>query len=207
MTGVVGVPGTWGSKGGWWSDGSDFWQHVASLGLEPVRIEGKPFEWSTELGTSLCFWRQWGIGSGSVKTWQYAGKALGYYLSDLPPSERAVIAHSHGGQLAFYAAADGWLIDRLMTVGTPVRADMEAVVAQARPNIRQWWHVCDMEDDRIARWGAFGDGRWFRVTRTFPQAGINFRAANIGHSGLLEDPSVFHYWKDLGLAEFLKGTH
>lgn len=202
---LVAVQGTWGWNDVWWQDGSAFWNWMRRRGVEPVRVSGKPFEWETGLGSSIYFWRRWGWGRKGVEAWEYAGKAFYYYCDILNFDECNVLAHSHGGQVALYGAAEGIKIRKLVTVGTPVRADLEDVLAKALPNISEWWHLYDKDEDRTAERGAFGDGRLGRVVRTFLRDKVvNVGLPGIGHSGLLKDPSVFHFWDDQGVLEFLR---
>lgn len=202
---VTAVQGTWGWEGGWWEDGSRLWAYLAPFGIRPARVGDLPFVWSTDLGGTWQFWRRWFGGEPRWSDWEAGGYALAYFLRHAPESERVVLSHSHGGQVALHAAALGARIDRLITVSTPVRADMAGTVAKARPHIGEWWHVCDLEHDRTAWWGAFGDGH-VGNKREFRDADHNIRIAGIGHSGLLEDPKLFPLWQKRGLIDFLRGT-
>lgn len=200
MTHVTAVAGTWAWRSAWWQDGSDFWRYMATHDIHPARIGGRPFRWSTDLGNSWKFWES------RRSQWEAGGDALAYYLDALPESERVVIAHSHGGQCAAYCAAHAGLkIRTLITVATPVRADMEAVWRKARPNIGTWWHVCDADTDRIAWWGAFGDGR-VGNTRQFREADRNIPLKDIDHSRPLNNPDRFYLWEDTGAIALIKGA-
>lgn len=196
---VVGVAGTWAWKSAWWQDGSPFWRYMERRGVYPARINGLPFRWSTDLGGTWKFWQT------RHSQWEAGGDALAYYLDALPEQHRIVLAHSHGGQCVAYAAALGVKIDRLVTVATPVRADMDGTWRLARTAIRQWTHVLDSEGDKTAFWGAFGDKR-LGNQRHFDHADANVKIADIGHSGLLSDPAHFHWWEDAGLIDRLKGV-
>jgi hypothetical protein len=196
---VVGVPGTWAWKSAWWQDDSPFWRYMHSHDIHPARLDGHPFTWSTDLGNSWKFWER------RRSDWIACGDALGYYMHYIPEQYRVALCHSHGGQGAFFCAAKGIKIDRLITVGTPCRADMVEVIEKARPNIRMWTHVLDSKDDRVARWGSLGD-RKFSTQRHFDQADANVKIAGIGHSGLLSDPKLFHWWQEAGLIDRIKGV-
>lgn len=202
---VTAVQGTWGWRWRWWQDGSEFWRCLAPHGLVPARIlDGKPFEWETGLGSSLFFWRRWGWGDKGVEAWRYAGIALAYYLAHLPYEDRVVVGHSHGGQPALFCAAEGVPIKRLLTIGTPVRADMQDVIRRARPNLGTWWHVASLEQDWTAVWGRFGDGA-IGGGRQFRAADMNILIPGIGHSELFLNQSAFHVWHDQQLIPFLRG--
>lgn len=196
---VVGVPGTWAWKSAWWQDGSPFWRYMQTHDVYPARINGLPFRWSTDLGNSWKFWE------GRRSQWEAGGDALAYYLDALPEQHRVVLAHSHGGQCAAVCAALGVKIDRLITVGTPVRDDMAGAWRLGRLSIRQWTHVMDSEGDHVAWWGAFGD-RKLGNRRHFDLADANVKIAGIGHSGLLSDPTQFRWWHEAGLIDRIKGV-
>jgi hypothetical protein len=196
---VVGVAGTWAWKSAWWQDDSPFWRYMHSFDILPARIGGLAYRWSTDLGDSYNPFKS------RRSQWEAGGDALAYYYDAIPKHERVAIAHSHGGQCVAYCAALGVEIDRLITVGTPCRADMRTVWARARPHIRQWTHVLDSDSDRVAWWGAFGD-RKFGNQRHFEAADANVKIAGIGHSGLLSDPEQFHWWQGAGLIDRIKGV-
>ena len=199
---ITAVQGTWGWSQQWWQLGSEWWRFMGQHDAQPNTVNGRLFRWSTGLGSSLQFWRR----DRHVVEWEAAGDALSYYLDGVPLEERIVVAHSHGGQVAFFAASN-LPIHRLITIGTPVREDMRDVVQSALPNLGSWMHVCDIASDYTAWWGAFGDGhvgnaREFTVEH--PHFAGNVQIANIGHSGLLNDPSTFTYWTEAGLLQFLR---
>jgi pimeloyl-ACP methyl ester carboxylesterase len=200
---VVAVGGTWALTGGWWQPSSAFFEAMGPQGVMPALICGEPFEWETGLGDSLKFWLS---DAARTRGWLYAGKALRWYHDALPLEQRIVIAHSHGGQVAFECATM-LPIHRLITVGTPVRKDMSQTVALALENIGSWMHVCDIKSDKSAWWGAFADGQ-VGITREFKFAHPHFlgntKIPGIGHSGLLNDADQFHWWLDAGLIDFLK---
>jgi hypothetical protein len=71
------------------------------------------------------------------------------------------------------------------------------------PNIGRWHQVCDRDTDRIAWWGAFGDGH-FGNSRIHPHAHRNVLVPEISHSKLLSDPQYFEHWRTHGLIDFLR---
>jgi pimeloyl-ACP methyl ester carboxylesterase len=199
---AVGVAGTAGWRDTWWKDGSPLWAHLATLGITPARVGGRPFRWSTDLGWTWQFWRSW-FGQMRHSDWEAGGDSLASYLEHLPFEDRNVIAHSHGGQVALYCAALGVPIHRLLTIGTPVREDMGDVIAAARPHIDKWHHVYDPRWDLWARLGMVGDGR-LGGCRMFPPADANLAVRRVGHGGLLMKPARFALWQEVGLADFLR---
>lgn len=206
---VTGVAGTWGLRGGWWKDGSPFWDFMRLHEIEPcvLRFDGegdaKHFEWETALGNSYKFWT-WGKDYRR-RNWLYAGEALSWFLDSLPLSDRNVIAHSHGGQVATACAARGVRLNRLLTVATPNRADMTDLYEQAAERIGRWHHVYDKDMDHVAWWGQFADGQVDPCrNRGIAQAHQNIALAGIGHSGLLNDPKLFPLFESEGLIELFR---
>jgi pimeloyl-ACP methyl ester carboxylesterase len=206
---LIAIAGTWGWKSPWWKAGSLFWAYMKGQGIEQLTVaaddhlpeaERVAFEWSTDLGNSWKFWQS------RRSQWEAGASSLLYFVNaaDVPEGDVVIVAHSHGGQVALLAAARGLCINRLVTIGTPVRADLAEAIAKARPNIKQWWHVCDAKSDKTAWWGAFGD-RHFWNRRDFPQADRNIRLDRIAHSKLLNNVELFDYWELTGLVAFLKG--
>lgn len=191
MARIIPIAGTWGWRDRWWKRDSPLMQY---LGADVVHVAGRPYRWSTDL-IGWKFWRR-----ERLSDWEAGADALAYFCETIPYFDRNLIAHSHGGQVALFAAASGLKIRRLLTISTPVRDDVP--VQKARPNIGHWRHVCAADDDRIARWGMFGDGR-IATRRVFTDPGAaadtNVRVPGIGHSRLLTDPACFELWHTLGL--------
>lgn len=208
MTRVVGVEGTCGWRAGWIKPDSSLWVYLAQFCISPALVGGQHFRWNSGLGRSL---NPFLPASSRTAQWSYGGTALGGWMDGLlDKGERVVIAHSHGGQVALHAAAQGFWIDRLLTVATPAeREDMKDVIAAALQHIGQWLHVYPLEHDGIAWLGGtiLGDGKLGaqRVFDLSPEKGRNIGIAGIGHSGLLEDIALRPLWKSEGLVEFLKG--
>lgn len=199
-------------KNRWWQSESAFAQFMRSLDCI-MKDEDQPFVWSTDLD-GIQFWRRWPIFFGKVsrtrdhRDWIAASENLIRYIEapgcSMPIYDRNLIAHSHGGQIVFYAASFGLKIRRLITVSTPERADMSDVIIKARPNIEHWIHIYDKNRDRIADWGAIGDGSFSRE-RSFGKGPNNTIAAeNISHSKILTDPAFIPYWRTQGWADYLR---
>lgn len=215
---VIPVPGTHGDDGCltglWWQSGSPLMRVLTHAGLYHLN-EHRPFTWSCDLNGHR-FWRHWLGMNDPHRDWIAGGYALSYYLWPVHQEadeyvavrERNILAHSHGGQVVFYAAAYGGLrINRLLTVGTPIRRDMQAVIEKARPNIRQWLHVRG-DDDAVALFGGIGDGRasFSRDFEQDPSRGPDWTdiVPGVGHSGVLHDPTMFYRWHHCAWIEFLK---
>lgn len=174
MSATILVGGTWSLENGdvdsldlhvaanefdalpWWHPLSTFGQEATAHG---VQLAAEPFVWSTELDGLRG--KNWG--------WWAAGQALRYFAhgeyppvvinihGDQPAQRVNVIAHSHGGQVAIYAAAQGLLIDTLVTVASPVRRDLRRFRKAARVNIRRWIHIYS-PNDPVQLEGCIGDG-------------------------------------------------
>lgn len=213
MIPVLLVHGTWSAdfsrkgRSQWFEPGSPFITMLERRGLDASYFD--TFEWTGDLSGLARLWPWNWFTTPQHRDWLACGRSIGYVLDPkgcpVPHEYRNVIAHSHGGQGVFHAAANGVKIHRLVTVATPVREDMEAVVAAARPNIDQWVHVFDPTlKDRMQVLGEIGDGRlgW---KRRFDLADENISIAGSGHSGVLCQPEWFPQWGSRGLAAFLRG--
>jgi hypothetical protein len=175
--------------------------YLESRGLHNLSGDGTiPYAWSTDLD----------FAQGDHQAWMAGGKALFYYLvpplnpaGAWPPAETVIVTHSHGLQVALYAAALGLKIDRLLTFMGPVRKDMMSIAEQARKNIRSWRFVRSDESDRWQWFGELFDGH-LGVVRNHPLADINERVPHVGHAGVLRDPANFPLWESNGWIDFLK---
>ena len=213
----------------WWKAGSAFHAAAVSADLEFL-LQYDPFIWSTELDglarmqRAAQFWKWFKKQKPPVhRDWVSGGRGVRLVyenavtvdveklLSAMPTRMRLIypkvriIAHSHGGQVALYAAAQGLHIDRLITVGTPVRADMQKCLELARPNIDKWLAIKDADTDKMAFGGQFGDGALnFGRRKWDTEYGPDIISAhgNIGHSKVLRT-SIAH-WKTEGWFDFLK---
>lgn len=202
-TKVVLVPGTWG--GAWCQPGAPFFEFLKTRGFSPVYFQG----WSCDVDGLPTLGK---IREGrSHANWMSGGWALRYLLEDLPLEDRNVIAHSHGGQIALYAAGQADLeLNRVITVCTPVRGDLRDLAARARTRIQAHRQIYAAGWDFWMRAGEFIDGH-FGWQRDMAFAHENQAFKGIGHSGLLNDPRFFELWNaDTALHEapidFLKGT-
>lgn len=214
VAGTGGWNDTGAPKRRWWQKGSNFAGFMAGINCIMLYPD-QPFIWSTDLG-GIQFWRRWPIWFGTVarlrdhRDWVAAGENLERYLNALghpePYENRNVIAHSHGGQVVFYACAFGLKIRNLITVATPDRADMDETIRAARPNIGFWAHICDSRADSIASWGQFGDGslrrdRTFNVPELRPD--VRVQISGISHSRILSDSTKIPLWESEHLADYL----
>lgn len=186
----IAVAGTWGERSArnFALPNSAFSMNLETLGYVPAS-ELQPFEWSTEID-GLC---------GKHAVWRFAGLSLFYYVAPplypearIPGDQTLVIAFSHGAQVALYAFAAG-LKGRLVTVNPPIRTDMEATIAQARPNILRWINLYGDWRDLWAALGALRDGH-LGIRRKMPQADDNILVP--GPHGAALTPRYNGAWAD-----------
>lgn len=191
------VEGTWGSKRGeldWWRFGSPFWHYLITSGFARTAVPvTKKFHWDDSVEGIF----------GKNKRWKLGGERLGYYAKAYrnPNRKLLVIAHSHGGQVAAYAASKGMRIDCLVTVATPVRKDMKQTYEYARGNIGCWIHLYSDRSDWMQWFGSWFDGSW-RLRRKMSYADQQIQIPGVGHSGLL-NPAM---WDRYNLPNRIKMT-
>lgn len=186
----------------WSSPTSDLSKYLERYGLINIAESATlPFDWSDDLDFT----------KKNHHDWQAGGRSLFSYIvpplrpADCwPPSQTVVVTHSHGLQVALYAARFGLKIDRLLDIAGPVRSDMMDVARLARPNIRRWRHVHSDSSDRWQWFGEFLDGH-LGIVRRHPLADDNVGIPRVGHGGLLRDPKYYDLWLLDGLIDFLKG--
>lgn len=199
------VPGTWsrGESGQpqWWEAGSPFTRFMASQGWWLLTLDHAIWTGDLEGGPMeryLLF--RWIDRGGWHRDWRHGGEVLAHaLLAHVERGTATVIAHSHGLQVVLYALADhpDVEIPALVSVGSPVREDMRAVAAGARPRIGRWLHRHADWSDRWQWLGASGDGL-LRIRRRHPLADRNDGVRGVGHSRLLSDPTAYHYWIERG---------
>lgn len=167
----------------WWERGSEFCRHMATQNL--ILHAAGALEWSTSLD---------GIPTrkGHV-IWKGAAKHLVCHLERVPLHQRNLIAHSHGGNVVFHALAYGLRINNLITVGTPVRSDMEASILKGLGNCAYWHHIYDSKTDRVSIMGALFDGS-LRIRHHFDLADSQDNIKGIGHSKILNDYQSIQLW-------------
>lgn len=208
MTRILPVQGTWGwgRDGGqqWWQAGSPLMTFLEQHGCTVLGGD-RPYLWDTDLD-GVHWWHRRGK---KHTNWEAAGTALYAYLVNplvtteyVPVADRNLVAHSHGAQVVAYACQAGLKINKLMTLGSPVRSDMRDVYRAARPNIGAWLHVHSDGGDKMQWLGELFDGH-LGVVREQPYADANVFVPGVDHSRLLNDPSVFACWERFNLLSFL----
>jgi hypothetical protein len=198
----------------WFLLKSPFERFLASHGVEQLE-PGDPFIWSTDVN-GVKGWLRWfgnESAAGDHQDWHAGGLALKWRMQTYPRQHRTMIAHSHGGQLAAYAAAEGLQIPVLVTVATPVRRDMSHVWKRARPNIGCHLHLYAPGGDWIQILGQWGDGLWSSGRKlAFTDADgrerwgahLNHAVPLMQHSRILSDPTCFAWWVQNGWIDLMR---
>jgi hypothetical protein len=186
----------------WFCPGHQFGQFLADQGVAPIYDDGpRPFIWSTDLDGVP------GVASGT-RDWAAGGAALSYFVRlylRMPGFRTALIVHSHGLQVAAFAAAEHDLkIQTLISMGSPIRQDLGAQYKALRANTQYWLHVHSDNTDRFQILGELFDGH-VGIVREAPLADKNDFVAKVGHSELLRDKAQYHHWVERGWLSQLKG--
>lgn len=216
---IATIAGTWGRSGlpagthvppsrsgsyYWWKPPSVFTANLKAAGLELVS-ETDYFDWSTNLD---------GV-KGPNSDWSTAGKALYWWWRAHGRQPLSVIGHSHAGQVVAYALTYGsWdaepmRLEHLVTVGSPVREDVEALwerVAELNL-VEDWTHLYAdekivMPDDLGYQMiGAEPHSSSWEPTRLMRHATRNVEVVPaVTHHGLVW-PQL---WNDKNLWQYLK---
>ena len=172
-------PGAVPTPADWWHPASAFVAALQAAG-HTLASPDDPFSWTGDVEGLV----------GDDREWQEAGKALRWYLQSYPVD--AIIAHSHGGNVAALALAGGAMVDILVTVATPVRPELAAVYASAKLHCGRWTHVRSDGTDHWQRWGTrtwadwLRPWRWGAFERDMTSADCNVFVPGVSHAGLLE---------------------
>lgn len=193
----------------WWEARSPLCHFLTGREFTILGAE-RPYVWESGLDGTGWFGRaqrhlKWRAAAHNLYTYLVPPLAQTEWREDYVRIEhRNVVAHSHAAQVVAYACALGLKINRLVTIGSPVRADMAAIYEDARQNIGQWLHVYSDKSDRIQWYGTLWDGH-FGIVRKQKFADVNLMIPKVSHSRLLNDPMCFPLWELNGLVDFLHG--
>jgi hypothetical protein len=205
VQGTHGYAGTDADAQQWWWPGdathpaSPWVREASRRGLTILGDPGAPFVWSTDLAGAKPRWFR---RSPALTTWKAAGEAVREYCWARSVRAVQLVAHSHGGQVAAYAAARrlaGFRVSTFVTLATPVRRDMEPVYRAARAGCTWWEHVHGGRRDSLQLLGSLFDGTLGRM-RAMPEACHNTELPDAGHHDVL-DVAV---WDRYDLWRFLR---
>lgn len=101
------IHGTWANNESWWRWPSEFPQYIDLQACDVYKKE-HPYTWS---------------GDNTDEARREGGKILLDWVHEHPVQKLIIIAHSHGGNVAFIASQIGLKIHKLILMGTPIRTD------------------------------------------------------------------------------------
>lgn len=101
------VHGTLANTYSWWQQGSNFWNHINNQ-VSDIYAGSNPYSWT---------------GTNSHAARMNAAQDLVTWVQQNPSAYLRCIAHSHGGNVCFLATRLGLRIDKLITLGTPIRLE------------------------------------------------------------------------------------
>lgn len=201
LTPLIIVPGTWewpSATPTWYDADSPFAGYLTTHGWAVATgADARPFVWSTR-ATGYQLWDKilrrtdqmhadWAAAGANLYAWVVPPLAPDRRI---PPAQTTVLTHSHGLQVALYAAAMGLKIHTLIDICGPTRRDYdERDLRTARANIGYWWHLHSDRSDWWQVLGSLGDGTPRGITRANPLADLNQQLPSAGHSKLLKDPT------------------
>ena len=176
MIEYVPIAGTNEHGASWCKPGSLFDTYLTRLGI--TRRQAARQFWSRALAGTFF------TGSGH-RVWQFGGDDLRVYLDSISSYRLArtiLIAHSYGGAVLAYALAKRPRIrvGAIITVGTPIRRDLDEVWEVARTSTQ--WHV-HLYGTGFGSWMRWV-GQRGRFARRMRWADLNYSVKG-GHSGVL----------------------
>lgn len=199
---VLLVEGTW--RGAWAQARSRFSRMLRDAGFVTEHFQA----WTRNVDGVPSLWQR-----GRHRSWIAGGYAFADKVRLLraqhPGALIVAVCHSHGLQPILYGLArneDVWL-DRLISVCSPVRRDMQRQATGAVKRIGRWRHVFSSGWD-FWQWAgelAIGHLQLWRE-RKWRQAHQNVPIDRIGHSKLLNNRRFLDLWKTDGMLDFLRGA-
>ena len=204
------IPGTWAYQGSAWNlRGAPLVEHLLEQGLEPLSPDGEPFDWTENAGG---LWAQAVFTGSAFRDWEAAGESLRWYAHAKYPPARdgrlipvSLLTHSHGLQVAAFAATQGLVLDTVMSLAGPVRRDlMSQYRALRNQTLHRWIDVWAHEPLWAGGlpWQKLGS----RFNRRDNPAAFPFHVdvGDLSHRGVLE---VENPWKKFGLARAFLDPH
>lgn len=202
------LAGTWENNPEWIENPAHPFQvMLQSQGFQTARsTAGTPFRWLTKVG---------GLPLVNRGIWEDTALDLLSFCEGFPYRDLNFLGFSHGGQPAIIAigklAEKGVRVRSLVTVGTPVRADVPA--RQAAGNVDCWLHIIDRDFDRMALHrkmlhrtlaGQIFDGSLSQERRFLLPGVENILVPGIGHGHVLHDAELIPLWISEGWMETLR---
>lgn len=151
-----------------------------------------PFYWSTDLTR-----RAW-VSGGLSLIWYLTAK-----MDRFEGQPLRLITHSHGIQVAAYAAHFGLEIETLIAISPPYRSNLAPQYAALRAQTKHFLTIHAKEFDEWAISGSWWGGTIPPYPPVF-DADMRDVIPGIGHSNVIYDPAFFHLWRDLGWASLLR---
>lgn len=180
----------------WFHPKHPFAKMLQDSGISVLDDNGLPFIWTTNVDGLV-------VERKNHIDWSAGGAALSYFTRMKQETVPDIIAHSHGLQVVLYACANhGMRVNVLISVGSPVRKDMEEIAKKARLNIGHWIHIHSDKSDKWQWLGELFDGK-FGIVREHPLADRNDFVPKVGHSELLRDPKKYPLWKQKGWLDYV----
>lgn len=176
----------------WWMGDSAWLKFMQAQGFAVVDPED-PFFWSTDLTR-----RAW-IACGISIVWYVALK----WPKGVPLK---IVCHSHAIQGIAYAAYYGLEIDTLISIGPPLRKDMELQYQALRFRTKKWITVHAKEPDEMAILGGFDLDGDLSDWKYPPKFNADYRdiIPGVSHSKVLYDPEYFKWWTEAGWLDLMK---
>lgn len=184
----------------WSSSESNFARWMRMYGVHLL----KPFPWDGKLDGVV----------GEDTVWPAASEHLTEHLLTMAESKRILLCHSYAGVIPIYAMQRRKVkIHKIVTFGTPVRKQHQALLAAAfangciQPN--HFWHIYaagGFWNDWTQWMGQWFDGDW-TLRRWWSTPGVqNIGVKGIEHSRVLNEYSYFKKGIiETGVLDFLLG--
>lgn len=210
------IAGTWGWKGHtttgqWWQPDSPVLRYLEDHQLAHIAPH-RPFIWTTSLNGAIGR-----VFGGGTQDWDTGGANLNSYFRPIfelpdedtyvPIAQRNVWLHSHAiGVAAFAMECYDLKLNRIVSIGSPIRKDIEAMIASAATKklFTGWLHVWAKGD----KWQFMGE--WFDkrlgTHRQLEVNGVCNReiAPKYLHSAILNKPALFPGLIEEGIVQFTR---
>lgn len=184
----------------WWQRGSTLDGYLRTRGIVQLDPEN-PFIWSSEVAGLFLLDR-------SLRAWKAGGWNLKQYLQHVTLADRNILAHSHGLQVAAFAAAY-WreadtigdpLFNTVITVGGPIHDGVPYHALNGE--CRRWLFIAEAGFDRIQFLGGLGAGDRHNE-KSFLDTHVNVALVpGIQHSRILYEAQYMSVWEHEGFLDW-----